>query len=50
VIDDDVAEIFQRLPAGVNLSCFIDCCHSGTISRFAVGGPGEIRDASRRAR
>jgi hypothetical protein len=50
VIDDDVAEIFQRLPNGVNLSCFIDCCHSGTISRFAVGGPGEVTDASRRAR
>lgn len=37
VIDDDVAEIFRRLPKGVNLTCFIDCCHSGTISRFAVG-------------
>ncbi|MEZ4633791.1 MAG: hypothetical protein R2856_02225 [Caldilineaceae bacterium] len=25
------------MPIGVNLTCFFDCCHSGTISRFAVG-------------
>lgn len=37
LIDDDVGEIFNRLPSGVNLTCFMDCCHSGTISRFAVG-------------
>lgn len=37
LIDDDVGEIFNRLPDGVNLTCFMDCCHSGTISRFAVG-------------
>jgi hypothetical protein len=39
VIDDDVAEIFRAIPEGVNLTCFIDCCHSGTISRFAIGAP-----------
>jgi hypothetical protein len=39
LIDDDIARIFRRLPDGVNLTCFMDCCHSGTISRFAVGGP-----------
>jgi hypothetical protein len=37
LIDDDIGEIFNRLPSGVNLTCFMDCCHSGTISRFAVG-------------
>jgi hypothetical protein len=37
LIDDDVGEIFNRLPDGVNLTCFIDCCHSGTITRFAAG-------------
>jgi hypothetical protein len=37
VIDDDVAEIFRGIPFGVNITCFIDCCHSGTISRFAIG-------------
>lgn len=41
MIDDDIGEIFNRLPSGVNLTCFMDCCHSGTISRFAVGAmPG----------
>jgi hypothetical protein len=39
LIDDDIADVFRRLPHGVNLTCFIDCCHSGTISRFAVGSP-----------
>ncbi|HLM56656.1 MAG TPA: caspase family protein [Pyrinomonadaceae bacterium] len=37
IIDDDVAEVFSALPEGVNLTCFFDCCHSGTISRFGVG-------------
>ncbi|VVO00495.1 caspase family protein [Pseudomonas fluorescens] len=37
-IDDDIAEIFARLPDGVHLTCFMDCCHSGSNTRFAVGG------------
>ncbi|MEO4014156.1 caspase family protein, partial [Pseudomonas rossensis] len=37
-IDDDIAEIFASLPDGVNLTCFMDCCHSGSNTRFAVGG------------
>jgi hypothetical protein len=37
LIDDDVRAILDQLPDGVNLTCFIDCCHSGTISRFAIG-------------
>ncbi|HVR96661.1 MAG TPA: caspase family protein [Thermoanaerobaculia bacterium] len=40
VIDDDLAEVFGRLRDGVNLTCFIDCCHSGTITRVAAGLPG----------
>jgi hypothetical protein len=46
LIDDDIGEIFNRLPGDVNLTCFIDCCHSGTITRFAVGttpGAGTAR-------
>ncbi len=39
LIDDDLAEVFRSAPAGVGITCFIDCCHSGTITRFAVGGP-----------
>lgn len=38
VIDDDLAEIFRNIPAGVNVTCFFDCCHSGTNTRLAVGG------------
>ncbi len=38
-IDDDIAEVFARVPDGVNMTCFMDCCHSGTNSRFAVGAP-----------
>ncbi|MGZ5884248.1 MAG: caspase family protein, partial [Burkholderiaceae bacterium] len=37
VIDDDMRIIFGNLPDGVNLTCFFDCCHSGTITRFAGG-------------
>ncbi len=51
LVDDDVAVLFAKLPAGVNLTCFFDCCHSGSITRFAVGdpqSPSGIRD--RRAR
>jgi hypothetical protein len=31
--DDDLRSIFSELPDGVSLSCFMDCCHSGTITR-----------------
>ena len=39
LIDDDIRLVFDRIPAGVNVTCFFDCCHSGSISRFAVGAP-----------
>lgn len=38
-IDDDIARVLRRLPEAVNLSVFMDCCHSGTNTRFAVGAP-----------
>ncbi|MGE0680431.1 MAG: caspase family protein [Candidatus Binatia bacterium] len=47
VIDDDIAEIFRGIPSGVNVTCFFDCCHSGTNTRLAVGASaqlGTIRD------
>ncbi len=52
IIDDDIAEIFARTPAGVNVTCFIDCCHSGTISRFAVGASdnGSLQTIDQRER
>lgn len=34
LIDDDLRAIFDLLPEGVNLTVFIDCCHSGTITRM----------------
>ncbi len=37
VIDDDIRAIVGRLSAGVNLTFFMDCCHSGTISRMVAG-------------
>ena len=40
LLDDDVGEVFDGLRDGVLLVCFMDCCHSGTITRFAVGAPG----------
>jgi hypothetical protein len=37
VIDDDLADVLARTPAGVNATLFIDCCHSGTVSRLGIG-------------
>ncbi len=37
IVDDDLAPIMRAVSRNVNLTCFIDCCHSGTISRLAVG-------------
>ena len=34
LVDDDLRAVFSQLPDGVNLTCFIDCCHSGTITRM----------------
>lgn len=33
VIDDDLRAMFSHVPKGVSLTCFFDCCHSGTITR-----------------
>ena len=42
LIDDDIRGIFGGLPDGVNLTCFFDCCHSGTITRL-VAPAGEVK-------
>ncbi len=36
LIDDDIRAVTLDLKPGVNLTCFIDCCHSGTITRALV--------------
>jgi hypothetical protein len=33
ISDDDLREIFAKLPKGVNLEVILDCCHSGTGTR-----------------
>jgi hypothetical protein len=35
LLDDDLAGVYRRLPEGAVLTLFMDCCHSGTNSRFA---------------
>ena len=35
LLDDDLAEVYAMLPQGAVLTLFMDCCHSGTNSRFA---------------
>lgn len=52
LIDDDVSDLFSRIPDHVNVTCFFDCCHSGTNTRFAIGPTGQAgghtRDERRR--
>ncbi len=51
VIDDDIAEVFGTIAEGVNVTCFIDCCHSGTVTRLMIGATQRAaRDGNRRAR
>jgi len=50
LIDDDIAELFARIPPGVNVTCFMDCCHSGSNTRFAGGGTARPQEADARPR
>ena len=49
LIDDDVRAVVAGLKDGVNLTCFIDCCHSGTITRALMPGarPSHVPPGSR---
>ena len=40
VIDDDIAAEVAKIADGVRLTFLLDCCHSGTASRFAMSGAG----------
>lgn len=33
ITDDDLKKVFDKLPEGVQLEVFLDCCHSGTGTR-----------------
>lgn len=35
--DDEIGNVIDQVQPGVNLTLFIDCCHSGDVSRFALG-------------
>lgn len=51
VLDDDLAAVFDRIPAGVSVTMFADCCHSGSTTRLAIGPPPAYpggRDVRRR--
>lgn len=50
LIDDDIRAIFDQLPDGVNLTCFFDCCHSGTVSRLGVGRSAVDETSGEKAR
>jgi hypothetical protein len=34
LIDDDLRTVMVTIPDGVNVTCFMDCCHSGTNTRM----------------
>jgi hypothetical protein len=50
LIDDDLAVAFDQVPPGVSMTVFTDCCHSGSITRFAVGTPPGSGDANEKVR
>jgi hypothetical protein len=37
LLDDDLASVYGAIPQGVSVTNFIDCCHSGSITRFGFG-------------
>jgi hypothetical protein len=46
LIDDDLAQVFRTISAGVRITSFIDACHSGSVSRFGVGATSQSVNAS----
>lgn len=34
LIDDDIRNLMAAIPPGVNVTCFMDCCNSGTNTRI----------------
>lgn len=36
LLDDEQLRLFEALPDGATLTCFYDCCHSGTMARAAL--------------
>lgn len=46
LLDDDVAAVYAGIGDGVGVTNFIDCCHSGSITRFGAGAPAGARGVS----
>jgi hypothetical protein len=43
IIDDDLNTIFKKLPKGVLLEVFLDCCHSGSgLKSVDLGRPADL--------
>ena len=38
VLDDELREIFEKVAGDINVTCFLDCCHSGSATRVAPVG------------
>lgn len=49
-LDDDIGQVLARVPEGVNMTLFLDCCHSGTMARFARGMRAAPRPPGSRVR
>jgi Caspase domain len=47
IIDDDLRSLMVRIPVGVNVTCFMDCCHSGSNTRLFAPTPVTQLDGSR---
>ncbi|MDM8516003.1 caspase family protein [Desulfobacterales bacterium HSG16] len=45
ILDDDLEDVFKKIPDGVNFEVIMDCCHSGwdTGATAPVGGTRDIR-------
>lgn len=44
--DNELSNIFSKLPEGVNLEVILDCCHSGTGTRELVFSQQSTRESS----
>jgi hypothetical protein len=49
IIDDDLRAVLGKLASGASCTCFMDCCHSGTITRLVRRKPGP-KSVARRPR
>jgi hypothetical protein len=47
LIDDDMRRLLLTIPPGVMLTCFMDCCHSGTNTRMFGATPEPVPEGSR---